>query len=304
MRGLHHQNSFIGSSRQRELIVGSILLLLGGVLTGCTSVEIGGIDVVEMAQAARQVAKGFENISPEEEYYLGRAVAATIAGRYTPYTEPNANHYINVLGQALAKVSDQPETYGGYHFQILDSDEINAFAAPGGFIFVTRGILRCARREAAVAAVLAHEIGHVQHKHGLQAIKKSRLSSAFTAIGLEVIEARSSGKVATLAGIFENSIEDVTTTLVNNGYSRAFERQADRAAVTILQRLGYDPHGLIDMLHVMADRLDPEGADFAKTHPSPEKRIADLEKIVDKDQTAAVSSASRQARFEAALGNI
>ena len=84
----------------------------------------------------------------------------------------------------LSKTSDLPETFGGYHFLILDSDEINAFAAPGGFIFVTRGLLRCCKHEDAAAAVLAHEIGHVELRHGLQAIKKSRITTALTTLGI------------------------------------------------------------------------------------------------------------------------
>jgi beta-barrel assembly-enhancing protease len=78
-----------------------------------------------------------------------------------------------------------PETFGGYHFLILDSDEINAFAAPGGLIFVTRGMLRCCDSEDAVAAVLAHEVGHVQHQHGIQTIRKPALTSAFTILAAE-----------------------------------------------------------------------------------------------------------------------
>ena len=164
-------------------------------------------------------------------------------------------------------------------------------------------MIRCAEHEGALAAVLAHEIGHVQYKHGLQAIKKSRLSSALTTIAIEGIKAKAGGGLATLTGIFQNSINDITTTMINNGYSRSFERQADKAAVTIMQRVGYDPHGLIDMLKVMEKRLDPERQDFAKTHPSPASRIADIQKMIGK-YTEVKTPKARQVRFETALKNI
>jgi predicted Zn-dependent protease len=196
-----------------------------------------------------------------------------------------------------------PETFGGYHFLIQDSDEINALAAPGGLIFITRGMLRCCQHEDAVAAVLAHEIGHVQAKHGLQAVKKSRITSALTTIGIEGTKSFGGEELAELTETFENSISDITATLVNNGYSRGFEREADKAALTILKRVGYDPNGLVDMLSVMSKKLKPGGLDFAKTHPSPASRIADIQKIIG-ETTKVIKPEPRQARFMAGLGSI
>jgi len=279
------------------------------LIAGCAELpdlSVGGVDVgdvFEVGKAVKDIAKSFQDITPEEEYYLGRAVGATIVAQYKPYNNQEANYYLNLLGQILAQASDMPETFGGYHFLILDSDEINAFAAPGGLIFVTRGLLRCAKHEDALAAVLAHEIGHVQHKHGLQSIKKSRLSSALTTIAIKGIEAKTEGSLATLAGIFQDSITDITTTMVNNGYSRSFEREADKASVTILQRVGYDPNGLIDILRIMEERLDPNGKDFAKTHPSPASRIADIQEFIG-DYVEVKTPEARQSRFEVALGSI
>ena len=280
-----------------------ILLLLVVFLSGCAGVNVGGIDVISAAKTIEKVAKSFQDITPEQEYYIGRAVGATIAGQYPIYNNAEATMYLNLLGQTLAQASDRPETFGGYHFAILDSKEINAFAAPGGLIFVTRGMLRCTTNEDALAAVLAHEIAHVQYKHGLQAIKKSRVSSALATAALEGVQSQTGGAVSTLTGVFQDSITDITTTMINNGYSRAFEREADQGAVTIIQRVGYDPHGLIDMLRVMEARLDPDGQDFAKTHPSPASRIQDIQKIIG-EYSEVKSPDARQKRFKAAIGNI
>ena len=289
------------NTRIWNLSIGLIIACM--VLSGCAGLEIGDIDIISAARTVEKVAKSFQDITPEQEYYIGRAVAATVAGQYPVYNNPRANMYINVLGQVLAQASDRPETYGGYHFQILDSNEINAFAAPGGFIFITRGMLRCAQHEDAVAAVLAHEIGHIQHKHGLQAIKKSRLTSALTTLAVEGVKAKGGGDLAELTGLFQDSIADITTTMINNGYSRSFEREADRAAVTIMERIGYNPNGLIDMLHVMEDLLEPGRLDFAKTHPSPASRIADIQKNIG-DYNEVETPEVRRERFVTALGNI
>ncbi|GAK59581.1 peptidase M48, Ste24p [Candidatus Vecturithrix granuli] len=278
-------------------------LLFTLLISGCTVPGLGDIDIIKTAETIEKVAKSFQDISPEQEYYIGRAFGATVAGQYAVYDNPQATSYLNLLGQTLAQASDRPETFGGYHFAILNSDEINAFAAPGGLIFVTRGILRCTQNEDALAAVLAHEIGHVQHKHGLQAIKKSRASSALTTIALEEVQANTSGAISNLTSVFQDSITDMTTTIINNGYSRAFEREADQAAIIIMKRVGYDPNGLIEMLRVMEARLNPAGQDFAKTHPSPASRIKEIQKIIGA-YTEVKTPKARQKRFETAIGKI
>jgi len=256
-----------------------------------------------LGRVTKAVAKTFADITPEQEYYIGRAVAATVVNTYRPYDLAAANRYLNLLGQTLAQASDKPETFGGYHFLILDSDEINAFAAPGGFIFVSRGMIRLCRSEDDLAAVLAHEVGHVQHLHGLRAIKSSRLTSALTILAAEGAKTFGGKELAELTEAFEGSISDITSTMMNSGYARSYEREADRAAVTIMKRVGYDPNGLIAMLRQMKKDLKPGGLDFAKTHPDPEDRIREIEEELG-GYTPVRSPASRQERFERNLKGV
>jgi predicted Zn-dependent protease len=274
-----------------------------GTSLGVASGVITETQAESISKSAKAVAKTFEDFTPEQEYYIGRTVGAVILDKYKPYRNQKANAYINLIGQTLAKASDMPETFGGYHFLIQDSDEINALAAPGGLIFVTRGMLRCCRNEDAVAAVLAHEISHIQAKHGLQAIKKSRVTSAITTLGVEGAKTFGGEELAQLTDTFEDSISDITATLVNKGYSRSFEHAADKGAVTLLSRMGYDPYALIDMLKVMNTQLKPGGLDFAKTHPSPKSRIADIQTLWKKPADRTKSKA-RQDRFMVSFGGI
>ena len=245
----------IVSKRTAVLLVFGLMMVIAlpALFTGCKSVEtatnvgsaIGvatGMLTDSQADSLKRttiaVARSFQDITPEQEYYIGRAVSAVILEKFRPFQDESVITYVNVLGQTLANASDRPETFGGYHFLILDSDEINAFAAPGGLIFITRGMLACCRNEDALAAVLAHEIGHVQAKHGLQAIKKSRITTALTTIGVEGTKTFAGEGLATLTQTFGESITDITKTLVNNGYSREFEREADQSAILILERVG------------------------------------------------------------------
>ena len=297
------RRKFLGLSTKLAFWGLGVAPVLSGFMQGC-KVQFGSmeVDTDSVMRSYEAVSKSFEDITPEQEYYIGRTVGARILQKYKPYKNAAANRYINTLGQTLAQASDFPETYGGYHFLIQDSDEINAFAAPGGFIFVTRGILRCCRHEDAVAAVLAHEIGHVQSRHGLQAIKKSRITDAVTILAIEGTKAFGNEELASLTRTFEGSIADITSTLVVNGYSRAFEYQADSGAVNILYRVGYNPSGLVDMLKVMEQRLTPGGHDFVKTHPSPAKRMSEIETYLSYSKVK--PPLPRQARFKRALGSI
>ena len=291
-----------------------LLLLAAGCAEMTAMTDIGSQIAVATGQltedqaaslkkTSQAVEKAFTDITIEQEYFIGRAVAAEIVNRYRPLDRQAANTYLNLVGQALARVSDMPETFGGYHFLLLDSDEINAFAAPGGLVFVSRGLLRCCPDEDALAAVLAHEVGHVQAKHGLQAIKKSRLTDALTIIGTESARQFGGAELAQLTTAFEGSIADVTSTLVNNGYSRTYEYQADQIAVELLRRLGYDPAAMALMLRKMQGRLAGDSRGFARTHPSPAER---LEKVLDNplvNQKHHIVSA-RQMRFSRALKGI
>ena len=261
-----------------------------------------GVITADQADSAKRVGtavtKTFEDITPEQEYYIGRTVAATVLAAYKPKPAPDLNGYVNQVGQALALFSTRPETFGGYHFLVLDSADINAFAAPGGLILVTRGLLQCCQTEDELAAVLAHEIGHVEKTHGLRAIKTGRLNSALTTMALEAGKNLAGNDLAEVTKAFDESINDITTTLMNSGYSRKLEFEADAAGVEILKKAGYAPGALVAMLENMAKNWDSSRKDFAATHPPPAERIQELRKA---GVTASSASAnSRQQRFLAA----
>lgn len=295
------------------------VFFIAGLLAGCESLDVvtqlgtavavsqGAITESQgesIRKGSAAVGQAFTDITPEQEYYIGRAVGATVLERYQAYDNAAATRYLNTVGVVLAQASEQPETFAGYHFLILDSDEINAFAAPGGLIFVSRGMLRCCRNEEELAAVLAHEIGHIQQKHGLQAIKKSRITTALTVLGTESAKQLGGQELADLTEAFEGSIRDVTATLVNNGYSRAFEYEADSAAVTILGRVGYDTGALVTMLETMQARLKTGGPGFGKTHPAPAARIGEIGSSGAAGGAAEKSVRLRGERFQRHLAGV
>lgn len=307
---------------KRRLPAWMVAMVVGGGLgammlsMGCSTVAQGVAAVGEatghltpeqaqsVVRSGEAIGRTFEDITPEQEYFLGRAVGAKIVHQYQVHDNPLAIRYLNQLGQTLAMFSDKPETYRGYSFLILDTDEINAFAAPSGFIFISRGMLRLCRNEEELAAVLAHEIGHVQHAHALKAIRTSRITSAFTILGMEAAKNFGGADLAELTKAFEGSLDDITQTLMNRGYARGQELEADRAAVTILKRVGYDPSGLIRMLQEMDRQLKPGGLDFAKTHPPPQSRIRDVQRMITAPHADPAGVDRRAARFARYMGDI
>ena len=275
---------------------------------GTSAAAAAGIISEQQAKAITRsteaIVKASEVLTPENEYYIGRAVGATILSQYPPVDNPKANRYINTLGQALAMASDMPQTYGGYRFLILDSDEVNAFAAPGGFIFVTRGMIRCCRHESALAAVLAHEIGHVQCRHGLASIRQGRITQATVTVLGEGAKAMGGETLKQLTEQFQGTVEDITKTLIVNGYSRAAEKEADTAAVEILRRVGYNPAALLEMLEAMTTRVQPGGPGFGKTHPPPADRIKIVQGLIGPSPAPVEEPPVRQTRFSEALRGV
>ncbi len=266
-----------------------------GVITGSQAESI--------RKTAKAVARSAEEFTPEQEYYIGRSVGAVVLTKYRAFDNDQVNRYVNLLGQTLAQASDLPGIFGGYHFLVVNSDEINALSTPSGLVFVTRGLVRCCRNEDALAAVLAHEIGHIQLRHGMQAIEKARVTEALTTLAAEGAKTFGSREVAALTQTFGGTITDITNTLINSGYARSSEFEADRVAVTLVKRVGYNPNGLVDMLMVMKKNLKAGGLDFAKTHPAPDDRIAEIQKGAPA-YAAVQEPPARQQRFKQALGAI
>jgi predicted Zn-dependent protease len=260
-------------------------------------------DIADKAKDAVKVAKTvrstFADITEEEEYYIGRSVAALILARYPALDNPALNQYLNVLGNAMALFSDRPEIYAGWHFLILDTDEVNALAAPAGMIFVTKGLLARCRDEDTLAMILAHEIGHVAAKHGLQSIKKSRLTEAFTALGAQAAQAYGPAELAKITSIFEGALSDIVEKLVVNGYDRKSEHEADALAVKYGAATGYDPNGILRFLQTMVgDKSAVSGKGWFKTHPSPEDRLDKTKAEIGKLKVTTATDEVRTQRFK------
>jgi predicted Zn-dependent protease len=222
--------------------------------------------------------KAADSLTAENEYYLGRAVAANIAARYPVYTrDPAMTVYLNKICSALVINSPRPDIYAGYHVAILDTMEINAFATPGGHIFVTRGLLGCAANEDALASVIAHEIAHIQLRHALMSIRNARYINAAVSGVLAGLGEGLGGSVKELTGVMGDSVNEIITTMVSNGYAKDQELEADAQALALLAAAGYQPAAILDMLAAL-EQVQQGRPGFSKTHPPPAERISGVNK--------------------------
>lgn len=265
---------------------------------------VSGSQADAILQAGAHVAKGVKSLNEEEEYYLGRGVSATILSKYKPYRNSELTAYVNKVCNVVAAVSDRPETFGGYHVMLLDTPEINAVSAPGGFVFISTGFLKIVPSEDALAAVLAHEVGHVVKGHGLKAISEANFTQALTLLGKEAAASQGGAVVQQLTSTFGDSITDIANTILSKGYSRSQEYEADAYAAELLQRSGYTTGGLGEMLSSLEKAAGSSASGgWTSTHPKPEDRREELSSLIT-PANGDVSEAIRTRRFQAAKGRL
>ncbi|MDR2150569.1 MAG: M48 family metalloprotease [Spirochaetaceae bacterium] len=257
-------------------------------------------DVKSALDRLDQAVKSKEPMTPVDEYYLGRAVAANVLAQYTVLDNPTLTAYLNKICTVITAYSPIPDIFNGYHVVVLDTLEINAFATPGGHIFVSYGLISAAQSEDALAAVLAHEIAHIQLKHAVQIINATSWQAELWQIADEA-----AAQAAAAAGItdeytqFSKALHDVWLTISENGYSQVQEFEADKMALGLLALAGYYPSSMIDVLQVLEESQPRHPGGFNKTHPSPAVRISNVKLSIDRYAVVQDTRAYRQERFRA-----
>jgi predicted Zn-dependent protease len=216
------------------------------------------------------VVSGLFGTSQEEEIAIGKQISGNLLGASPLVKDPLLQKYVNNVGRWVASQSERPDL--PWHFGVIESRDINAFAAPGGYVFVTRGLYQQLQSEAALAGVLAHEIGHVIRKHHLKILQQS----SWVDLGGQALS-RQVGNNEKVQQLIGSGAEVMARSLDKNA-----EFEADSIAMVLSTRAGYDPFSFIEVLqgigHIAND--DNSVAMLFKTHPHPEERLDKLSVVM------------------------
>ena len=224
----------------------------------------------DAVQAPMQAA-GLTGYSEPEEIAIGRQIAGNLLGAAPLVKDADLQKYVNKVGRWVASQSERPDL--AWHFGVIESNDLNAFAAPGGYIFITRGLYKLLANEAELAGVLGHEIGHVIRKHHLKILQQSKmLDLGSTALSKQV------GGNDKIAGLIGSGAE-----IVSRSLDKDAEFEADRIGVVLASRAGYDAYGLPQVLQEIGHTAptDDSVALLFKTHPHPDARLAQLGEVMD-----------------------
>lgn len=231
--------------------------------------------------------------SPENDVKLGRRYAAPIEkelGGRIP--DENLQRYINDVGQKIARVCHRPDL--SYHFTAVETKMTNALALPGGYIFLTRGLLKEMKTEGQLAAVLAHEVGHVVARDTMAALSRQL---SMTALVAAAHVGGAPGSVVRGA--------DFISVMLSLQYSREDEKEADLTGLSYMTQAGYDPNGIVQMMQILDELQTVRPIEFFSTHPNPESRITYLkEKIATRYTGLDTLKAGQQEYEEAVLSKL
>ena len=256
------------------------LLCLAAALLCSGSAMAFDFDLNKALNSVKQLKTAVVGPDEQEEHDLGRVAAATLLGAAQPMNDAALQAYVSKVGLWVALQSERPNL--PWRFAVLQDDTVNAFAAPGGYVFVTRGLVARLHNEAELAGVLGHEIAHVVLKHQLAAIRRdagTQLLSTFTQDAV----AQRAGQ-ASIPPQVVDAVSSQAKTLYSRGLDKSDEYAADRLGAQLAARAGYDPYGLMAVLETL-DSMDANDSSLAllyKTHPRPADRLSELSQISDK----------------------
>ena len=262
------------------------------LFAGCSSADLAKLDIDKVVSATGNIAKAVSptRITPEQEEAMGREVAATLLGAAPLVRDDALQAYVNRVGLWIALQTGRDDI--NWRFGVIDTPNVNAFAAPSGYVLVTRGLLARLEDEAALAGVLAHEVAHVVRRHHAEAMTKKDRAGALAGLAGDLN--KHAGKLANLSkGVYAS------------GLDKGDEYEADRLGIVYATRAGYQPHGLPRVLQMYAAAGGQSGFELMfSTHPTPQDRLDALDLAMGERLAAfEANSVEDTASFRRLIGN-
>lgn len=242
-------------------------------------------------------------LTPEQEVVIGQQSAPQMAAQHGDlYPDQLLQNYIDQVGNRIVQNSIAKNSAYPFDFHLLrDPETINAFALPGGQVFITAGLFRRLNSEAQLAGVLGHEVGHVIGRHGAEHLAKQQLGSALVnAVGIAASDSPQSGRQAAI-------LAQAVNQMVNLKYGRDDELESDRLGFQFMTDAGYNPVGIVELMQILNSARGSAGGqpEFMSTHPNPENRIGQLTAIINQEYPNGVPGGLEEGkeRFFQVLGS-
>lgn len=230
------------------------------------------LPLITLAMGELNFKPGFNLYTPQQDVALGEKTAAQVEKQMPMLKDPETLRYINALGKKLASYAPNDLKIYVWQFHVVNTKDINAFALPGGFIFVNRGTIMAAQDEAQLAGVMAHEIGHVVMRHGThQASEKGLVEAPLSILGGIL------GSTSSVAGSLLSAGLGFGINSLFLKNSRGIEAQADAVGTYILYHAGYDPHAMAQFFQILQEKYPQQTIQFFSDHPNPGNRIKNVD---------------------------
>ncbi len=240
-----------------------LFLLISAVACGVAAAQ--SFNLNNVFNAGKDIVGATQGIDEKEEIEIGRELAGRLLGAAPLVDDQKVQAYVNRVGRWIASQSERPDL--PWHFGVINTSDINAFAMPGGIVLITRGLYEALDNEAQLGGVLGHEIGHVVKKHHISVMQKQRLVSA----GANIAMAKN--RSAFMQGFLGEG-----ATVLSKGLDKSAEYEADSVGTVLAARAGYNAFGLVEVLHKLnaRGRSDSSLALLYETHPTPSDRLNEL----------------------------
>jgi predicted Zn-dependent protease len=255
-------------------VLATVVLVALGVLPGSATAQFN-LNLNRLIDTGKNLRDAFKDVDEKQEAEIGAEYAAVLVGASPLLDNPAVARYVNRVGRWLSLHSERPGL--NWQFGVLDTETVNAFSTPGGYVLISKGLLARLKNEAELAGVLSHEIAHVVKKHHLAALRKSKgleAGSNLLSMYLEQGGQRSAAAKERLVGGMKE--------VMLRGLDKDDEFEADRMGVVIAARSGYDPFGLPSVVQ-MLQGLNPKDSALAlmfETHPDPGSRLDALDRAM------------------------
>jgi len=218
-------------------------------------------------------------LSESEEIKIGQEGAPELLAQFGgPVNAPRLTAHVDRMGQQMAGYSERPHL--PWKFYVMDSGVVNAFAMPGGQVFLSRGLIEKMDNDAQLAAVIGHEIGHVTAQHAGQQISRALILQGLV-VGASVAAGQVSGDQGTQMAVTMGA--QVAATVTTLHFSRGQEHEADTLGLRYMTRAGYNPVGMVQLMEILRDASGGGGIEFLQTHPLPASRIRETERMIVRD---------------------